>query len=516
MDTTQAAEKRKKKARRIMKGLLFGTVTMLIGLAVTLGDMMVGIAIAFVGLVITVSCFLLMTNHSKKEWKYIEEELAEKKNLEQLSWADGTWEMPLDKFEQECDQHKISNITNEANYQRAKLIAESIMDGVGIPKEQQTQYTTKGKLSQYFGEINRKKHAAAQLEMEKKIAGLRIEEAAAEEEYKRYADCVGREKSICYCNEQIAYSKYIIEQCDAAIHRICGNAADIHIKGTQKEHSWAILGGIANGIAGGAAGLAVAIDVEQQNQAKRQHNAQLTSDVLTLVELQTKDFRARKASAQKSIEWWWKELESARLLLVDDSNSADLLSKLQLNVLKVENSQTGAAKIQIEVNATPDLHIYDNVPAVVDGSITVLLKVGEKVVGTTVASLGYEGAYKRHTIDCICTNISEQAENYKIVFEPHHLWLVETKHQTVMCYEKERAEKAAIKAQEQKEKYQHVLDALKDVKGKGPMTIAEIMENSPGLNGYNTMEFTVMMNAMADAGLIDKTIKLRRSYFEYK
>lgn len=446
MDTTPAAEKRKKQARRTMKGFLFGIVIMLIGLAITLGDMAVGMAVAFVGVIITVSSFLLMTKHSKKEWKYIEEEQAERLRLEQLSWADGTWEMPLDKLEQECDKCKITSIANEANYQKAKLIAESLMDRIGIPKEYQMQYTTREKISQYLAEINRKKQTAAQLEMEKKVAGLKIEEAAAEKEYKRYADCVGREKSTCYCNEQIAYNEHIIAQCDAEISRICGNAADIHTKGTQKEHSWAILGGIANGIAGGAAGLAVAIDVERQNQAKRQHNAQLTSDVITLAALETKDFRARKASAQGSIERWWQELESSKLLLIADGNETDLLSKLHLNVLSVENSLTGAVKIQIEVNATPDLHIYDNVPAVVDGSIVVMLKIGEKVVGTTVSSLGYEGAYQRHNIDCICTNISEQSENYKIEFAPHHLWLVETKHRVVDTRIKAEIERTITKA----------------------------------------------------------------------
>ena len=230
MDTTPAAEKRKKQARRTMKGFLFGIVIMLIGLAITLGDMAVGMAVAFVGVIITVSSFLLMTKHSKKEWKYIEEEQAERLRLEQLSWADGTWEMPLDKLEQECDKCKITSIANEANYQKAKLIAESLMDRIGIPKEYQMQYTTREKISQYLAEINRKKQTAAQLEMEKKVAGLKIEEAAAEKEYKRYADCVGREKSTCYCNEQIAYNEHIIAQCDAEISRICGNAADIHTK----------------------------------------------------------------------------------------------------------------------------------------------------------------------------------------------------------------------------------------------------------------------------------------------
>ena len=448
MDTTQSAEKRTKQARRIMKGLLVGIVIMLVGLAITLGDMMVGLAIAFIGMIITVSSFLLMTKHSKNDLKCREEEQAERLRLERLSWADGTWEMPLDKFEQECDKCKISSIANEANYQKAKLIAESLMDRVGIPKEHQTQYATKEKLSQYLDEINRRNHVAAQLEMDKKVAGLRIEEAAMEEEYKRYADCIGREKSICYCNEQIAYNRHIIAQCDAEISRICGNAADIHTKGTQKEHSWAILGGIANGIAGGAAGLAVAIDVERQNQAKRQHNAQLTSDVITLAALESKDFRARKTSAQSSIGRWTQELESSKLLLIDDRNETDLLSKLHLNVLSVENSLTGAVKIQIEVNATPDLHIYDNVPAVVDGSIVVLLKIGEKVVGTTVASLGHDGAYKRHNIDCICTNMSEQAENYKIEFAPHHLWLVETKHQVVDTRIKAEIERTIAKARQ--------------------------------------------------------------------
>ena len=446
MDTTQAAEKRKKQARRTMKGLLFGIVIMLIGLAITLGDMAVGMAVAFVGVIITVSSFLLMTKHSKNDMKCREEERAEELRLERLSWADGTWEMPLDVFEEDCAKCKISNIASEANYQKAKLIAETLMDRIGIPKEHQMQYATREKLSQYLAEINRKKQTAAQIETERKIAALRIEEAEMEKEFNRYADCVGREKSICYCNEQIAYNRHVIAQCDAEISRICGNAADIHTKGTQKEHSWAILGGIANGIAGGAAGLAVAIDVERQNQAKRQHNAQLTSDVITLAALETKDFRVRKAGAQSNIESWTRELESAKLLLIDDRNETDLLSKLHLNVLSVENSITGAVKIQIEVNATPDLHIYDNVPAVVDGSVAVLLKIGEKVVGTTVASIGYEGAYKRHNIDCICTSISEQAENYKIEFAPHHLWLVETKHQVVDTRIKAEIERTITKA----------------------------------------------------------------------
>ena len=448
MDTTQAAEKRKKQARRTMKGFLFGTVIMLIGLAITLGDMAVGMAVAFVGVIIAVSSFLIMTKHTKNDMKQREEEQAERLNLERMSWADGTWKMPLDVFEEDCAKCKISNIASEANYQKAKLIAETLMDRVGIPKEHQMQYATREKLSQYFAEIDRKNQAAAQLEMEKKIAALQIEEAEMEKEFKRYADCVGREKSICYCNEQIAYNRHIIAQCDAEISRICGNAADIHTKGTQKERSWAILGGIANGIAGGAAGLAVAIDVERQNQAKRQHNAQLTSDVITLAALETKDFRVRKAGAQSNIESWTRELESAKLLLIDDTTRADLLPKLYLNVLKVENSLTGAAKIQIEVNATPDLYIYDNVPAVVDGSIAVLLKNGEKVVGTTVASLGYDGAYERHNIDCICTNISEQADTYKIEFAPHHLWLVETKHPVVDTRIKAEIERTITKARQ--------------------------------------------------------------------
>ena len=140
MDTTQAAEKRKKQARRTMKGFLFGIVIMLIGLAITLGDMAVGMAVAFVGVIIAVSSFLIMTKHTKNDMKQREEEQAERLNLERMSWADGTWKMPLDVFEEDCAKCKITSIANEANYQKAKLIAESLMDRIGIPKEYQMQY----------------------------------------------------------------------------------------------------------------------------------------------------------------------------------------------------------------------------------------------------------------------------------------------------------------------------------------------------------------------------------------
>lgn len=83
-------------------------------------------------------------------------------------------------------------------------------------------------------------------------------------------------------------------------------------------------------------------------------------------------------------------------------------------------------------------------------------------------------------------------------------------------YEKEKAEKAAKKEQERKEKYQQILDGMEAVKGKGPMTIAEILENSPALSSYTTYQIGPILHAMAAEGIIIKTEKSRRSYFEYK
>ena len=63
------------------------------------------------------------------------------------------------------------------------------------------QYATREKLSQYLAEINRKKQTAAQIETERKIAALRIEEAEMEKEFDR--------SGFFYAQDNITYTIHV-------------------------------------------------------------------------------------------------------------------------------------------------------------------------------------------------------------------------------------------------------------------------------------------------------------------
>lgn len=80
-------------------------------------------------------------------------------------------------------------------------------------------------------------------------------------------------------------------------------------------------------------------------------------------------------------------------------------------------------------------------------------------------------------------------------------------------YEKKKAEEKAKKEQQKKMTNQQILDAIK---GKGPMSASQMIENLPALNCYTTQTLSPILNRMVEDGIIVKTTVQRRSYFEYK
>ena len=67
--------------------------------------------------------------------------------------------------------------------------------------------------------------------------------------------------------------------------------------------------------------------------------------------------------------------------------------------------------------------IYDDVDAVVDGTIKVSVVNRENIVGSSVfCLLGSSGSYN---LDIICRNVSEIKGDFDVRFEPGKLWAVE-------------------------------------------------------------------------------------------
>ena len=370
------------------------------------------------------------TLYQNVETKSVDQLIAEENELkltQQQMWADGEWKLPLELFAQNCEENNVTSVSSERDYQKAIIIVENIMRKEGIPKQYQAQYITYPKIKKYFTLMKRYNEAEAQAELNQQIEELLPQEKAFEEECSRYAEYTGRDKSIRYCEDKIAYYNYVIWQCEQNEASVRSGGNKLYDLSKGRESSWAIHGGIASGIAGGAAGLAVAADVERKNVQIRQQNTNLVHSIAQFQAAVIEGIWKEKHKAKEKLQYWNKEAECANLLLVQSMDEQQLLSMLQPTTKKVEKSITGAVKLQIELQNTPNLVIYGNVRAVVDGSIKVLLKVKGKVVGSALCSLEYNGVARPQTIECICTNVSKQADKYDVSFEPYHLWALESK-----------------------------------------------------------------------------------------
>ena len=344
-------------------------------------------------------------------------------------YASGNWMPNLNELQTEFAHYNIHDVDSNANFQRAQLILSMYMSKCGVPEKYHSIYNTKDRISKYVTEIEVKiqKEKEEKIAREKRILldNLRKDEAIYKKQHTQYAELIGREKSIRYCQDQIDEWNKRIQQYQKQAQTVRNAGNTLYETTRERESNWALPGGIASGIAGGAAGLAVAADVERKNEQIRGRNDNLASSIAVAMDAKSTDIYREIVRAEDSVKHWEKQLNKSKLLLVESMDEKVLLKKLSPKVLHIENSQTGAVKLEIELRKTPDFTICENVSAVVDGSIRIILKADGKKVGTAMCTLDLSGSYRKQTMICICTDISKQEDDYQVSFEPYHLWAVE-------------------------------------------------------------------------------------------
>ena len=133
-------------------------------------------------------------------------------------------------------------------------------------------------------------------------------------------------------------------------------------------------------------------------------------------------------------------LEKAKRSLCEMQDSDALFKLLDINVIKSTQSITGAVKVKVKVKQKTSALIYGDVPAVVDGSIRILilnedqgtLKYGEKMQGTLkygegILVLPLNGTSKVCQSEVICTNSRGYTipEKHSVMVVPNKLWAIE-------------------------------------------------------------------------------------------
>ena len=308
-----------------------------------------------------------------------------------------------EKFYRACVTEGISDISKESGKQRLFLYA----------KREGIQGTNSQLIDAYLLGMD----VATGSDKAERIRKQRQEEAEIKEKNRQYLNERGRNKRIRICRDKIAEQERIINACELERSGKAAGASSL----MQKEKSWGTAGGIASGIAGPAAGIVAAASTQQQNMQIREYN----QAVAGLAFMMDKQLADREYDAKKEKERWEEKLKKVETALVEMLDECELMKYLDISVKKQSLSETGAGRVCLSISYKKPLLIYEDAEAVVDGSIKVLLKDGEKTVGEGLLVFPFEGAGGVSWTDVVCEPKETIPESFTVSFMPNVLWAIE-------------------------------------------------------------------------------------------
>lgn len=243
-----------------------------------------------------------------------------------------------------------------------------------------------------------------------------------------------------------------------------------------------------------------------------------------------------KREARDRIEMLNKKIENA-------TNAISNAKRLYTNNMKNVNDKAKKAQSAVlkEIEEKHPIPLKPKKPFVLskftkDGDETQALDVGKAAIQNAIFEYIEEHGsvtYRQIKTGCkavvdltdswiqplIAALLSEYAINssggkYVVNYSESPKWKVcEISEEDILVYEAYQREE-----EEKKEKVNQKTNDLRSkileiMKGKGPITVNDICECSSKLNFHRT---TAILYQLAEAGIVTKTVKNRRNYFEYK
>jgi|GEM_PF-961268 len=309
----------------------------------------------------------------------------------------------LDRFFVECVLAEADDFSKPKNRQRAQLLADkyNLKYPNGIEELYKQGLNGHKVVSQRFI-LNR---------LEEK----RAEERKEFERLNKYSNLTGKAKRIAMLSDQVAELRESANRQEQIASRYMRS-------GQEKERNWAIWGGIADGIAGPGAGAATAVDIQMQNMQIRAENEERRQAALPAYRFMTDSASKDRRNADKIK----KEIENFKLKLVGEESSAELMKKISFKNTDVLVSETGAAMVCTSASLDPEFRIFDDVPAVVDGTIIAKIYDGDQLCGTAQMVLPMYGLGRNITLKGICIECCcEPGKSYTAEFSAKNLWAME-------------------------------------------------------------------------------------------
>lgn len=308
----------------------------------------------------------------------------------------------LDRFFVECVLAEADDFSKPKNKQRAQLLADKY--NLKYPN---------GIEELYKQGLNGHK-VVIQRFILNRLEEKRAEERKEFERLNKYSDLIGKAKRIAMLSDRAAELRKEAKSQD--------QYADMLMRsGQQKERNWATWGGIADGIAGFGAGVSTAVDIQMQNMQIRTENEKRRQAALPGYMFMTNSAQGNRRNADEIM----KEIENFKLKLVAEESSAELMKKISFSNTDVLVSETGAAMVCTSASLDPKFRIFDDIPAVVDGTIIAKIYDGDQLCGTAQMVLPMYGLGQNIPLNGICIDCCEPGKSYTAKFTAKNLWAME-------------------------------------------------------------------------------------------
>lgn len=349
---------------------------------------------------VVLPCIFLMIREINSDPKTIERRKEEKKSEYKYSVRTGQ-EESVKKFYKACLSQGIRDMSREADKERIVLFAKN----TNIP----------GTQNELISAFNKGKELVDSAKQQAEMDKLKNEEAKIKQDNMGYISYVGREKRIKICKDCISVCDMAIEQIKKEMNGSNRTASSL----MQKKGDWAIAGGIANGLAGPAAGLVTALGVQERNATIDSNNAAITSAAVAM----NLNLLEKQVKVEEEREKWEKKLSKAQQSLYKELPKEQLFEALTVEVKEKKTSATGKGRVTISVSQKTPITIFEDVRAVIDGSLTIYVISGGHVVGQGMIAFPYEGTEHSFTRTVICEgNIPSE---YDVMVKPNMLWAIE-------------------------------------------------------------------------------------------
>ena len=256
---------------------------------------------------------------------------------------------------------------------------------------------------------------------QKELAELKAKEQAQYDVLNEFSSYKGQEKKIAILTKEYNETAKSLQGTKDAISMTLAPPL-------EKEHDWAVMGGLANGLAGPGAGIATAVNAQIENAQIRARNSQLLHE--------TADIRGRMlvaiAEQKDALQTKCSELDAlinaTKTKLIGKDSPEACLKALHFENTKIAVSKTGTCTVDAKVGLKrSEYYIFGDVKATIDGTIQGEIYDGSEKIGTANLVLPLDGIPNANMIAIkgICLFCGQPGKKYTVKFNADNLWAME-------------------------------------------------------------------------------------------